>query len=114
MAVLKNYKHITKVRIEGHTDSTGSRKRNLKLSRDRAASVLKYLTGKGIDERRLEAEGYGPDKPIASNKNARGKEMNRRVEFVIAEQKSIGVDVAEAEKAAEPVIEMPAFEGAAK
>ncbi len=72
-AVLKGYKNITKVRIEGHTDAAGNRKQNVKLSRDRADSVLKYLVDKGVEAKRLEAEGFGPDKPIASNKTAKGR-----------------------------------------
>lgn len=92
-SVLKNYKHITKIRIEGHTDSMGNRKKNLKLSQDRANSVRDFLVGKGIEAGRLESQGFGPDKPIASNKTAKGRETNRRVEFVIAEQKPVGAEV---------------------
>jgi outer membrane protein OmpA-like peptidoglycan-associated protein len=95
VAVLKNYKHIKKVRVEGHTDNVGDRKRNLKLSKDRAASVKEYLIDKGIDAGRLESEGFGPDKPIQSNKTAKGREINRRVEFMIVEQTPIGKDVGE-------------------
>ena len=112
-SVLKNFKHLTKVRIEGHTDSRGSKRRNRRLSEQRAEAVKKYLVGKGIAIERLEAIGHGPDKPVASNRTRKGREQNRRVEFVIAEQKPIGVDVAEearkeeeAKKAAEPEIEM--------
>jgi hypothetical protein len=106
-AVLKGYKHILKVRIEGHTDAAGPRAANMRLSRERAEAVLKYLVGKGVEATRLEAEGMGPDKPIASNKTAKGKEMNRRVEFTILEQKPVGVDVTDGQKPPEPVIEMP-------
>jgi large repetitive protein len=98
-AVMKNYKHLTKIRVEGHTDATGPRKKNLKLSKDRAESVRKYLIDKGVEPERLDSEGFGPDKPIGSNKTAKGKELNRRVEFVIAEQKAIGLDVSEPKEA---------------
>jgi outer membrane protein OmpA-like peptidoglycan-associated protein len=107
-AVLRNYKHIRKVRIEGHTDSRGRRRRNLTLSQERAEAVRQYLVANGIEEARLEAVGMGPDKPIASNRSRRGREQNRRVEFVIAELKPIGVDVSEGKEPAE--IEMK-FEG---
>jgi len=71
------------VRIEGHTDSQGSDRVNLKLSRKRAQSVRAYLVGKGIDPSRMVAEGYGEGVPIADNRTAGGRAQNRRVEFVI-------------------------------
>jgi OOP family OmpA-OmpF porin len=74
------------VRIEGHTDSRGSRAYNLRLSQSRADSVRAYLIGKGISSDRLEAKGYGPDQPIDNNKTAAGRERNRRVEFMITKQ----------------------------
>ncbi len=92
-AVLKGYKNIAKVRVEGYTDSRGNRRKNVALSRDRAESVKSYLVKKGIDGGRLVVEGFGPDNPIASNRTAKGREMNRRVEFVIVEQTPVGGDV---------------------
>ena len=74
------------VRIEGHTDSRGSRAFNMRLSQARANSVLAYLVGRGISSDRLEAKGYGPDQPIDTNKTAAGRERNRRVEFMIMKQ----------------------------
>jgi OOP family OmpA-OmpF porin len=71
------------VRIEGHTDSQGSDKRNLTLSRKRAASVRSYLVGKGVDPARMVSEGYGESVPIADNRTSGGRSQNRRVEFVI-------------------------------
>ena len=70
-----------KVDIAGHTDTTGTQEKNHVLSHDRANSVKAYLVSKGIDESRLSTEGYGSDKPIASNKTAAGKAKNRRVEM---------------------------------
>jgi outer membrane protein OmpA-like peptidoglycan-associated protein len=70
-----------KVDIEGHTDTTGTHDKNMILSNDRAASVKAYLISKGIDESRITSTGYGPDRPIASNKTAAGKAKNRRVEM---------------------------------
>jgi len=74
------------VRIEGHTDLRGNRSQNLQLSQSRAESVRLYLTGHGISGDRMEARGYGPDRPIDSNSAANGRERNRRVEFLITKQ----------------------------
>ena len=70
-----------KLEISGHTDSTGERAKNIELSKARAESVKTYMEKKGVKEGRLVAVGYGPDKPIADNKTAKGKAKNRRVEF---------------------------------
>lgn len=71
-----------KLDIEGHTDNTGSDKVNLPLSQKRAQSVFDYLTSKGgIDAGRLSHEGFGSAKPIADNKTAKGRSLNRRVEM---------------------------------
>ena len=83
--VLKTRPTMT-VRIEGHTDSRGTRKHNLKLSAARAESVRQHLVGLGIDASRMEAKGYGPDQPIETNKTDAGREKNRRVEFFITQQ----------------------------
>jgi outer membrane protein OmpA-like peptidoglycan-associated protein len=72
-----------RVSIEGHTDNVGGEAANMKLSQRRAEAVRDYLVGKGISPSRLEAVGYGPTKPIASNKTARGKAQNRRTEFKV-------------------------------
>ena len=67
--------------IEGHTDSVGSKKANMKLSQRRAESVRSYIIKKaGIDASRITAKGFGPTKPIADNKTAAGKAKNRRIE----------------------------------
>lgn len=67
--------------ISGYTDSVGSKAVNLKLSQARAESVRTYIINNfGIDGSRITAKGYGPDKPIASNKTAVGKAKNRRIE----------------------------------
>ncbi len=85
-STLREHPEISKVRVEGHTDSDGARDYNLGLSRDRAASVMDYLVNQGVESTRLTAEGYGPDQPIADNDTAEGKEKNRRVEFTILER----------------------------
>jgi outer membrane protein OmpA-like peptidoglycan-associated protein len=74
-----------KVRIEGHTDSRGSRTTNVRLSQARADAVRTYLAGHGVEAARLEARGFGPDQPIETNRTAAGREKNRRVEFVITQ-----------------------------
>jgi len=70
--------------IEGYTDSVGDDAYNLKLSEKRAASVRKYLIKKfGVDESRVSSKGYGETKPIDTNKTAKGRANNRRVEAVV-------------------------------
>jgi outer membrane protein OmpA-like peptidoglycan-associated protein len=71
------------IQISGHTDNIGNDEYNLKLSKDRAVSVLNYLISKGIDAKRLSCEGYGETKPIADNNTEEGRVLNRRVEFTI-------------------------------
>jgi len=73
----------TRFLIEGHTDDRGRDAYNLNLSNERAASVRNYLTGKGISSSRLESQGFGEARPIASNKTAAGRQENRRVELSI-------------------------------
>jgi OmpA-OmpF porin, OOP family len=84
-SVLKSRPTMT-VRIEGHTDSRGTRTHNLKLSAARADSVRQHLVGLGIDPSRMESRGFGPDQPVETNKTAAGREKNRRVEFFITQQ----------------------------
>jgi len=78
-AILKQYPS-SKFSIEGHTDSDGKDATNQKLSEDRAGAVKNYLVENGIDASRLSSAGYGESKPIDSNKTAKGKANNRRVE----------------------------------
>ena len=78
--VLKKYPN-SRFRIEGHTDSIGKKAKNMILSQNRADAVKVYLIQGGIDASRLESQGFGPEKPIASNKNKKGRALNRRVEI---------------------------------
>ncbi|MCA9566344.1 MAG: OmpA family protein [Myxococcales bacterium] len=83
-AILKTFvehPEIERVRIEGHTDDTGDPRANLRLSGDRATSVLRWLVEHGVDPGRLEAEGFGPYSPIVPNDSPLGRERNRRVEL---------------------------------
>ena len=70
-----------RVRVVGHTDSTGQRAYNVTLSQSRAESVVAYLVTQGVALNRLEAVGVGPDRPVGDNSTAAGRAMNRRVEL---------------------------------
>lgn len=78
-AILKEYPN-SRFSIEGHTDSDGKDAFNQKLSEERAKAVKDYLIENGIDSDRLSSIGYGESKPIDTNKTAKGKANNRRVE----------------------------------
>jgi outer membrane protein OmpA-like peptidoglycan-associated protein len=73
------------LRVEGHTDSTGTDARNQQLSAERADSVLGFLRDQGIEPVRMTAAGYGKDRPVADNSTVEGRRRNRRVEIIIAE-----------------------------
>jgi outer membrane protein OmpA-like peptidoglycan-associated protein len=73
------------LRVEGHTDSTGSPDHNQRLSERRAISVRDYLAQQGVAARRTVAVGYGFDRPVADNTTREGRAKNRRVEIIIAE-----------------------------
>ncbi len=81
--VMKDHPEVRHVIIEGHTDNLGKAAANLKLSQGRAAAVRTYLVGKGVAADRLAAKGFGAARPVADNKTAKGREENRRVEFVV-------------------------------
>ncbi len=80
----------TVVRVEGHTDSTGSAAYNQQLSVNRAQSVVSYLAQHGVPYDRMQAIGYGMTRPIASNDTAAGRAKNRRVEILIIPAKNAG------------------------
>ena len=82
MVKLLNGSPELKVYVVGHTDNVGSLESNLKLSSDRAASVVKAITARGVTASRLKSAGVGPYSPVASNDTEGGKVKNRRVEFV--------------------------------
>jgi outer membrane protein OmpA-like peptidoglycan-associated protein len=77
------------VRVEGHTDSTGSLKTNMRLSKQRAQSVVRYLITKGgVAKERLMAEGFGPTRPLVPDAKTKDElAQNRRVEFHIAKMR---------------------------
>lgn len=82
---LKAEPEIKKIMIEGHTDNVGKASRNMELSDRRARSVMNYLVEHGVSQDRLDAQGYGDSKPVASNKTSKGRAANRRVEFHIVD-----------------------------
>jgi OOP family OmpA-OmpF porin len=71
------------LKLAGHTDNTGTRALNMRLSKDRAESVKAYLVSQGANPSRIEATGYGPDQPISTNSTPVGRQENRRVEFTL-------------------------------
>jgi outer membrane protein OmpA-like peptidoglycan-associated protein len=85
--ILLAYPAAYQLEIEGHTDSVGSDESNLNLSRGRAEAVRDYMTQNGIKpERLIAARGFGESKPVAGNETAAGRQVNRRVEIIIADQ----------------------------
>jgi outer membrane protein OmpA-like peptidoglycan-associated protein len=72
-----------RVKVEGHTDSTGSHETNQALSLARATVVQDYLIAQGVEAAHIAVEGLGPDQPVADNATAEGRARNRRVEIVI-------------------------------
>lgn len=82
VAIMKKYPSM-QIEISGHTDDVGEAAYNLTLSKNRAASVMRYLTGKGIQEQRIKAQGYGEETPLVPNTDADSRQTNRRVEFTV-------------------------------
>lgn len=82
--IVKMLKQNAKLKlfVVGHTDTDGSLESNIKLSSDRAASVVKALIENGIQAARLKSSGVGPYCPVESNRTEAGKAKNRRVELV--------------------------------
>lgn len=83
-SVLHSHPELRKIIVEGHSDSRGRRSFNRRLSQKRADAVVEYLVQRGVAAGRLEARGYGPDKPrVEPARSASDHSRNRRVEFVI-------------------------------
>jgi outer membrane protein OmpA-like peptidoglycan-associated protein len=76
----------TKLRIEGHTDSTGSGSYNQALSQRRAQAVARALMDRGVDPSRIQAIGRGMEVPVATNDSAAGRQQNRRVELIFSNE----------------------------
>lgn len=71
------------IQVDGHTDATGTAEYNKWLSDKRANSVKEFLSNSGVSASRISTEGYGLEKPIATNKTKEGRQQNRRVEITI-------------------------------
>lgn len=85
VAILKCYPNSTYL-LEGHTDSTGDPVANKKLSLDRADAIKGMLVQAGVDASRISTDGWGQEKPIASNDTDEGKAKNRRTEIVVVKR----------------------------
>ncbi|MGC4063261.1 MAG: OmpA family protein [Polyangiaceae bacterium] len=90
--LLGEHPEITRIAVDGHTDDVGREGNNLALSRRRALAVVRWLVAHGVDERRLEARGFGPKQPLESNDTESGRSKNRRVEFIIRKRSAYGAD----------------------
>ena len=75
--------------IYGHTDNTGSRTVNERISKERAEAVANFLVGEGISRSRIKTEGLAFDQPVADNSTAEGRALNRRVEIYITANKDM-------------------------
>ena len=77
-----------KIEIQAYTDNQGRRKNNVNLSRKRADAVKEYLVELGLSPDLLTAVGFGPDRPVASNRTNAGRARNRRIEFRVSRVES--------------------------
>ncbi len=76
--------------VEGHTDTSGTREINVSLSRARATAVTDYLVARGFPAEQLQADGFGPDRPVADNGTAAGRALNRRIEIRVLDTTNDG------------------------
>jgi len=82
VAIMKEYAN-TRFEVDGHTDNVGKKAANQILSEGRANAIKDYLIKSGVEAERIEAKGFGMDKPVATNKTAAGRAKNRRVEIIL-------------------------------
>jgi outer membrane protein OmpA-like peptidoglycan-associated protein len=82
-SVIRSHPNIPGITVEGHTDDQGRARRNMELSRDRAASVVNYLVGHGIAQSRLSSAGFGATRPAMPGRSEEARARNRRVDFII-------------------------------
>ena len=83
MVIALNKVGAKKIRIIGHTDSSGNAHKNLQLSQQRAEAVKAYLIAKNIPAYLLSTDGLGASRPVADNTTAEGRKKNRRIEFEV-------------------------------
>jgi len=84
-AILKAYPNV-KLKMGGYTDNTGDAAVNKKISNERANAAVQELVKLGVDAKRLEAEGYGSEHPIASNDTPEGRAQNRRIDIRVMQK----------------------------
>ena len=89
---MKKHPHITKLRIEGHTDNVGREKLNDKLSKARALAVATWLTQHEVEASRIVTLGFGAKRPLVPNDSAEHRAMNRRTEYYVEELEGKKVD----------------------
>lgn len=87
VVIIMNRYPAIRLEIAAHTDNMGSFEYNTTLSQRRTQSMVDYLVSQGIDSSRLVGKGYGESRPIATNSTEEGRMMNRRVEFIILDEK---------------------------
>ncbi|MCL2822529.1 MAG: OmpA family protein [Polyangiaceae bacterium] len=85
--LLQSNPDIAMMRVDAHSDNRGSAALNLRLTQERAASVVHWLTCRGVDPKRLSSAGFGGDRPIDTNSTDQGRANNRRVEFRVVERR---------------------------
>jgi outer membrane protein OmpA-like peptidoglycan-associated protein len=84
--ILAHHKEIKRIQVQGHTDNRGTKDYKKALSEKRAASVKKWLVAAGIDVKRLESKGFGQVQPVDSNESEQGRQINRRVQFIVLDK----------------------------
>jgi outer membrane protein OmpA-like peptidoglycan-associated protein len=99
--VLKEYKD-TDLIIEGHTDSTGKKDFNKRLSVNRADAVINFLESQGVERTRMTGRGYADEMPVADNSSEAGRSQNRRVQIHIAANEKLQQEDAAAAQASAP------------
>jgi outer membrane protein OmpA-like peptidoglycan-associated protein len=87
LAYLIKAKSNKAVLLEGHADNVGDPVLNQKLSEERAAEIRKGLAARGVPEQRIQTAGFAARRPVASNTTAEGRQLNRRVEVVLLDEK---------------------------
>jgi len=101
---LQRYPDVKAI-IEGHTDSRGSNAYNQRLSERRANAVYRRLVEQhGVDPARLSVKGYGESRPMATNNNAKGRQLNRRVDMVIEKPRRLDEQQARYTPVTEPSV----------
>jgi outer membrane protein OmpA-like peptidoglycan-associated protein len=93
-ALLRN-PNLELVEIQGHTDNSGDRELNKRLSQQRAEAVQRWLVQHGVESTRLMAKGYGPTRPIAPNITQHNRARNRRVQFRIVRRVDVAASASE-------------------